>query len=168
MLRHIGRLARATSSLHHQTPRASNFIKPYYPLRLANPALFVRHYSVNDKQDPKPFTVDFEKIHEIIRQNDKKYRLIDVREPNELMQGQIPMSKNLPLSAFTVAWDASPDDFLNTFNFDKPDKTDEIIVYCQAGIRSAKAADYLRQLGYSSVHNYPGSWADYFEKTSKL
>jgi thiosulfate/3-mercaptopyruvate sulfurtransferase len=40
-----------------------------------------------------------------------------------------------------------------------PDK--EIIVHCQAGVRSAYASDTLLGLGFTKVKNYTGSWGEW-------
>ena len=42
------------------------------------------------------------------------------------------------------------------------DATDEIVVYCHQGVRSAAVAEYLRQLGFGDVRNLTGGldlWA---------
>lgn len=43
----------------------------------------------------------------------------------------------------------SEEDFEDEFGFDKPSEGDEVVLYCQAGIRSNKAADFLRDIGYT-------------------
>lgn len=43
------------------------------------------------------------------------------------------------------------------------DSSREIVVHCRSGVRSAKAVDFLRQAGFSKVHNLAGgilAWAD--------
>ncbi|KAI7880853.1 Rhodanese-like protein [Lichtheimia hyalospora FSU 10163] len=110
-------------------------------------------------------TVDYDYIQTIIKDKKQNTHLIDVREPNELLQGSIPSAKNVPLSKFLVAWSMSEEDFEDEFGFEKPSEKDEVVLYCQAGIRSNKAADFLRDVGYMRVFNYPGSWADYAERT---
>jgi len=42
------------------------------------------------------------------------------------------------------------------------DPTDEIVVYCHQGVRSAAVAEYLRSLGFKNVKNLAGgldAWA---------
>ena len=46
------------------------------------------------------------------------------------------------------AWTMSPEEFEEEFGFERPKEDDKIIVYCQAGIRSNNAADFLREIGY--------------------
>ena len=40
-----------------------------------------------------------------------------------------------------------------------PDK--EIIIYCQAGVRSSYSSDTLLGLGFTKVTNYTGSWGEW-------
>ena len=44
---------------------------------------------------------------------------------------------------------------------DLPALGDEIVLYCQAGVRSEVAAQHLRALGYTKVINYRGSWGEW-------
>ncbi|SAM05399.1 hypothetical protein [Absidia glauca] len=115
--------------------------------------------------EPSSSVVNFKDIQAIIKNKNKNCHLIDVREKTELMQGFIPTAENVPLSQFGKAWSLSADDFEAEFGFPKPDQNDTMVVYCQAGIRSAKAAGFLSQLGYEKIQNYQGSWADYAAKT---
>jgi rhodanese-related sulfurtransferase len=39
-----------------------------------------------------------------------------------------------------------------------PDRSQEIILYCGGGYRSALAADALRQMGYTNVVSMDGGW----------
>ncbi|ORX48300.1 Rhodanese-like protein [Hesseltinella vesiculosa] len=110
--------------------------------------------------------VDFDHVQSLVQNKNKSHILIDVREKNELLKGAIPTARNIPLSQFALAWQAEDDDFEHQFGFTKPDRDTTLVVYCQAGVRSAKAADYLESLGYQNVENYQGSWADYAAKTS--
>ena len=41
-----------------------------------------------------------------------------------------------------------PEEFEEEFGFKRPGEQDKIIVFCQAGIRSKNAADFLREIGY--------------------
>lgn len=44
-----------------------------------------------------------------------------------------------------------------------PDKTEELILYCGGGYRSALAADNLQKMGYTNVHSMSGGWAAWKE-----
>ncbi|KAI7897598.1 Rhodanese-like domain-containing protein [Cokeromyces recurvatus] len=111
----------------------------------------------------EPFKiVNYKDIKNIIEHKDDSY-IIDVREPKEVINGSIPTSKNVPMSQLMHAWSLSEKDFENQFGFHKPKKDAKITVYCQAGVRSTKVAEYLSSLGYKNLQNYVGSWADYIE-----
>ena len=68
---------------------------------------------------------------------------IDVREPPELAQARWPLFENIPLSSFDK-------------NFQKLDKARPVVVLCQAGMRSLKAAQFLEGQGYAEVWNVDG------------
>ncbi|GAB5592421.1 hypothetical protein Unana1_07321 [Umbelopsis nana] len=100
-------------------------------------------------------TITFEELKERIEQrkpdsaSTKPFALIDVREPSEFGAGAIPTALNVPLSQLADAFVANHDDFEDKLGFEKPSPSDEIIVYCKAGVRSSAAGEYLRSLGYS-------------------
>lgn len=87
--------------------------------------------------------------------------LIDVREPQEVVQGSIPSSVNLPLSVLANALNLGPGDFRTQHGFDKPEPSQEIIFYCRSGRRSASACDIARRHGYKNLFNYEGSWLNW-------
>jgi phage shock protein E len=67
--------------------------------------------------------------------------LLDVRTPEEYAQGHLPGAKNIPVQVL-------------------PQRLEEVgprevpvVVYCQAGGRSAMAADLLRRSGFGEVCN---------------
>lgn len=77
-------------------------------------------------------------------QNGEKLNLLDVREEIEYHTYNIG-GKNTPLSKFN--------DSLDKLEYNK---TDEIIVICKAGLRSATAREILTQNGYEQVRNLTG------------
>ncbi|MGH9431919.1 MAG: molybdopterin-synthase adenylyltransferase MoeB [Terriglobia bacterium] len=81
--------------------------------------------------------------------NQDPFVLIDVREPHEFDICRIPGSKLIPLSEFTRR--------MNELN-----SSDEIVLHCLSGMRSAQATDLLRKAGFRKVHNLRGgirAWA---------
>jgi adenylyltransferase/sulfurtransferase len=72
-------------------------------------------------------------------------RLIDCREPNEWALCHIEGAELIPLSTF--AGDAP---------VKLQDKAEPIVIYCHAGVRSARAAHYLQQLGFTDVRSMTG------------
>lgn len=75
--------------------------------------------------------------------------LLDVRTPEEYREIHIPKSKLLPLDQLA----AGAAKLIR-------DKSTEIIVYCQSGMRASAACRQLAALGYTNVSNMGGilSW----------
>jgi sulfur-carrier protein adenylyltransferase/sulfurtransferase len=69
--------------------------------------------------------------------------VIDVREPYEWSIARIPGARLIPL-------DALPD------ALDSLDPRAEHVVYCHLGVRSAAAADWMRERGFTRVRNLTG------------
>src|SRR6185503_5029608 len=80
-----------------------------------------------------------------------KLRIVDVREPNEYQINKIAGSLLIPLG-----------DVPKRYNELDPDE--EIVVQCKMGGRSAKAADFLRSVGYKRVLNLKGGILDWIDK----
>jgi len=78
-------------------------------------------------------------------------KIVDVREPNEYQINRIPGSVLIPLG-----------DVPKRQN--ELDPNDEIVVHCKMGARSAKAADFLRSVGFRRVLNLKGGILDWVEK----
>jgi glyoxylase-like metal-dependent hydrolase (beta-lactamase superfamily II)/rhodanese-related sulfurtransferase len=76
--------------------------------------------------------------------------LLDVREPHEYAAGHIPGAINLPQADLATRLDELPRDR-------------KLLVVCQAGMRSKRAAQFLAQLGFEdviSVRGGTGEWID--------
>jgi len=69
--------------------------------------------------------------------------LLDVREPHEWAIARLPDARLVPLNHLP--------DVLDTL-----DRTEELIVYCHHGVRSAAAVDWLREQGFDRVRNLVG------------
>jgi rhodanese-related sulfurtransferase len=69
--------------------------------------------------------------------------LLDVREPDEYAAGHIPGITLIPMGEVA--------DRLAEIPKDRP-----VIVTCRTGNRSGQIADFLRDQGYSDVHNMEG------------
>ncbi|EGG07489.1 uncharacterized protein MELLADRAFT_48079 [Melampsora larici-populina 98AG31] len=91
----------------------------------------------------------------------KNILLIDVREPDEVAQGSIPTSVNLPLSKLENSFGITPDEFLKLHGFPKPNEDQKMIFYCKMGKRSGQAADLAKTKGYKKIKVYKGSWMDW-------
>ncbi|KAB1662598.1 rhodanese-like domain-containing protein [Pseudoclavibacter chungangensis] len=65
--------------------------------------------------------------------------LIDVREVDEFTQGHVPWAVNIPLSELAGRFDEIPAD-------------GTVHLICQAGGRSARAAEFLDERGFETVN----------------
>lgn len=87
--------------------------------------------------------------------------LIDVREPVEFNDGNIPGSINVPFKSSPGALDLSAEEFQENFGFDKPAADKELVFYCLGGVRSTAAEELANTFGYKKRGNYVGSWEDW-------
>jgi rhodanese-related sulfurtransferase len=79
---------------------------------------------------------------------DKNKQFIDVRTVGEYSSNHIPSFKNIPLHELKQ----------KSMNLDK---TKEVVVICQSGMRSMKASKLLKKQGFERVTNVTGgvsSW----------
>lgn len=108
--------------------------------------------------------------------------MIDVREPDEVIQGSIPSSVNIPLSVLPGSLHLKAEDFEKKFGFKKPKRQQDIIFYCRSGVRAATAGDIAKKNGYEKsvrqdlhpddfltlihvrLYNYKGSWLEWVQK----
>jgi adenylyltransferase/sulfurtransferase len=89
-----------------------------------------------------------EELKQRLDRGDDLY-VLDVREPHEYqicnLGGQLIPLNDLPKRVSEL------------------DSTREIVVHCKMGGRSAKAVDFLKQSGFTRVHNLAGgitAWAE--------
>jgi rhodanese-related sulfurtransferase len=66
--------------------------------------------------------------------NKEKYILIDVRTPNETEINLIETAKKIPLNELEESLKLNDNEFKNKYNFNKPNKKDEIIFYCNINL----------------------------------
>jgi adenylyltransferase/sulfurtransferase len=78
-------------------------------------------------------------------------KIVDVREPNEYQINRIEGSQLIPLGDIPQ-------------RYQELNKNDEIVVQCKMGGRSAKAADFLRSVGFTKVLNLKGGILDWIDK----
>lgn len=82
---------------------------------------------------------EFEKIN---NNHDKKFYLLDVRIPQEVLLANIG-GTNIPLDQLQQRFQEIPKDL-------------SIYCLCHHGVRSSYAADFLIQMGYNNVFNIEG------------
>jgi molybdopterin/thiamine biosynthesis adenylyltransferase/rhodanese-related sulfurtransferase len=78
-------------------------------------------------------------------------RIVDVREPNEFQINRIPGAELIPLGEIPR-------------RYAELDPEEEIVVQCKMGGRSAKAADFLRSVGFRRVLNLRGGILEWIDK----
>ena len=81
-----------------------------------------------------------------------RYALLDVREPDEFLQGAIPGALHVPRGQLEFSIEGR-----------LPDKSAPVAIYCAGGTRSAFAAKTLQDLGYAEVVSVVGGfnrWKD--------
>jgi rhodanese-related sulfurtransferase len=78
--------------------------------------------------------------------------LIDVREDNEWDASHAKGAEHIGRGVIErdIVWK-------------HPDKTEELILYCGGGYRSALAADNLQKMGYTNVYSMVGGWTAWKE-----
>lgn len=81
------------------------------------------------------------------------FRLIDCREEDEWRHCRIEGAELLPLSGFGETHAAA-----------LPDPAEKVVVYCHHGMRSGKAAAFLRAKGYGNVWSLAGGIEDWSVK----
>jgi molybdopterin/thiamine biosynthesis adenylyltransferase/rhodanese-related sulfurtransferase/molybdopterin converting factor small subunit len=80
-----------------------------------------------------------------------RLKIIDVREPNEYQINRIPGSELIPLGDIPKRYgELNPED--------------ELVMHCKSGVRSGKAADFLRSVGFKRVLNLKGGILDWIDK----
>ncbi|MDP4164871.1 MAG: rhodanese-like domain-containing protein [Bacillota bacterium] len=81
----------------------------------------------------------------------RKAQLIDVREPNEFEAGHIMGSRNIPLSQMKLR--------AKEIRTDLP-----VYLYCQSGLRSGRAGQYLYRRGYKNLSHLKGGFKQWSGK----
>ena len=95
--------------------------------------------------DEPPLEISVQETQRLLAQEGADIRLVDVRDPDEYAFCRLPRAELIPLA--TVPVDAAAK---------LPDKSAHIVVYCHHGMRSLRATEALRQLGYTRVQSMAG------------
>ncbi len=72
-------------------------------------------------------------------------QIVDVRSPDEWQDGHVPGATYIFLPELEK-------------KANRLDKKKPVAVYCDSGYRASLAASILQKIGFSEVHNIPGSW----------
>ncbi|SMN22087.1 similar to Saccharomyces cerevisiae YOR286W RDL2 Protein with rhodanese activity [Maudiozyma saulgeensis] len=109
-------------------------------------------------------TYKFHDIKQLIENPVSGKVLVDVREPQEHMQYAIPTSVNIPVNTAPGALGLLAEEFQKTFNFNKPELSNELVFYCKSGTRAKAAEELARSYGYQNTAIYHGSITDWLKK----
>lgn len=97
----------------------------------------------SSKADPVYQNIGPQELYPIL-QNEKDFLLVDVREPEELLDtGFIPGAVNIPVGKIKS-------------DFNALSKAGKLIIYCRSGRRSADVAHFLAEKGFANVYNLEG------------
>lgn len=93
-------------------------------------------------------------VHDVKKRSDRgdQFHLVDVREESEWNAAHLPRA--IHLSKGIIERDIEKR---------IPNKSDEIILYCGGGFRSALAADNLQKMGYTNVISMDGGFSGWKE-----
>ena len=108
--------------------------------------------------DALPIEISVQETQRLLAQEGADLRLVDVRDPDEFAYCRLPRAESIPLA--TVPTDAEAK---------LPDKGAHILVYCHHGMRSMRAVEYLRQMGYANAQSMAGGidrWAHEIDSTT--
>jgi glyoxylase-like metal-dependent hydrolase (beta-lactamase superfamily II)/rhodanese-related sulfurtransferase len=76
--------------------------------------------------------------------------VVDVREPDEYVRGHLPHALSIPQADLALRLDELP-------------RESNLLVVCEGGIRSARAARFLKQVGFPHVTNLAGGTSGWRE-----
>ncbi len=85
--------------------------------------------------------------------NDKNGVIIDLRTTDEMNKGFIKGAVQLDFSAEN-----------SEKEIDKLDKNKTYYIYCQGGVRSAKAAEYMGKHDFKRVYNFEKGFSEWVKK----
>ena len=95
----------------------------------------------------------------------KEIKLVDARSPAEYVGGHIPGAVNIDWTRTLEPGDSkilrSAEQLEALFAAAQVSREQEVVTYCQMGIRAAEVYFVLRLMGYPRVRVYDGSWADW-------
>lgn len=83
--------------------------------------------------------------------------LIDVREDNEWAASRIPAAQHISKGIIE-----------RDIELHFPDKTQELLLYCGGGYRSALAAQNLQRMGYNNVISVDGGFREWVNAGFKI
>lgn len=87
--------------------------------------------------------VDAQELARWLEEKGEPFRVIDVRQPNEIAQGTVPRAEAVPLHTLPL-------------KLNELDPHETLVFVCRSGARSAQACMFLQQQGFQNVYNLRG------------
>ena len=91
-------------------------------------------------------------VDDLLERRDR-VRLIDVREDDEWRAGRAAGAEHIGKGVIER-------DIVSQV----PDKSEELVLYCGGGYRSALAAEALQKMGYTNVASLIGGWREWTKR----
>ena len=104
-----------------------------------------------------PLEISAQEVQRLIAKDGANLRLIDVRDPDEYAFCKLPGAELISLPVL-------PSEAATRL----PEKDADIVLYCHHGMRSLRAAEQLRQLGYTKARSMSGGieqWSTEIDST---
>jgi len=145
----VARRAVLGESMHFTGPNSSAFVISYQR----------SHRNLSFAADAGNYdNCSCQEAHQLSSSGSHKY--LDVRTPQEFQAGHVEGAVNIPIMNTNAFGMMTPNpDFIAQVQSAFPDKSEQIVVGCQSGKRSAMAADALTDAGYSALMNVEGGFA---------
>jgi phage shock protein E len=113
--------------------------------------------AVANAEEPATPRIDQEALLKRIERKDASMIILDVRTPEEFAAGHIPGAINIPYTHLPARVSELPD---------AGDK--DVVLYCATGIRSERAAERMREHGYTRLLHLDGDMKAWQEKQRPL
>jgi phage shock protein E len=108
--------------------------------------------AVTHADEPTP-RINQEALLKRIEKKDASMIILDVRTPEEFVAGHVPGAVNIPYTHLPARLSELPD---------AGDK--EIVLYCATGVRAERAAERMREHGYTRLLHLDGDMKAWDEK----
>ncbi|KAG8226820.1 hypothetical protein J437_LFUL007111 [Ladona fulva] len=155
--------------------RFGSFCEKFSSEKLSNASHLRINFLRYDKSSSWPFTLAARSMStknfdlnykDLLEVKDKEnVVVIDVRNPDEVREGSIPGSTNIPLSELEAALQLDESNFKKMYGMSKPTKDIQMVFSCRSGNRSRRALELAQKLGFENSVHYVGGWLDWVEQT---
>jgi phage shock protein E len=108
--------------------------------------------AVTHADEPTP-RINQEALLKRIEKKDASMIILDVRTPEEFVAGHVPGAVNIPYTHLPARLSELPD---------AGDK--EVVLYCATGVRAERAAERMREHGYTRLLHLDGDMKAWDEK----